>query len=344
MQQKFFLLAILVLGAFAGFSQTITMLDSSQAGISFRGMQVVNDRTIWVSGSKGTVGLSVNGGSTWSWVNPAGFANRDFRDIVAFDSLTAITMAVDSPGILLKTIDGGKTWRVVYENHRKGIFLDDLGFRNADQGMVLGDPMDGRFFIVLTLDGGEKWKELLGPMADPGEACFAASGTNIHVFPTIMNGANAAFVSGGSSSKLHWIDFRNGTISKPVTLPMMKGASTTGANSICFDNNKLWVAGGDFADPMKQDSSLAGIDMAAGIVIPLQASLSYKSCIQPAGDGRVITCGTTGIAISAIPQPGSTLEFNNISTQPFHVMKVVPGSKKAFLAGPNGSIATVQWE
>src|SRR6201747_2216138 len=72
------------------FAQQINYIDSSQHGVSFRGLSVVNDSTLWVSGSKGTVGKSLNGGKIFEWMKPKGFENRDFRDIEAFDSKTAI--------------------------------------------------------------------------------------------------------------------------------------------------------------------------------------------------------------------------------------------------------------
>lgn len=40
---------------------------------SIRGMSVVNDKILWVSGSNGTVGKSLDGGSTWNWMTVKGF-------------------------------------------------------------------------------------------------------------------------------------------------------------------------------------------------------------------------------------------------------------------------------
>src|SRR3954451_5746516 len=72
---------------------------------SLRGISIPSNKVIWVSGSNGTIGKSVNMGKTWRWIIVPGFEKRDFRDIEAFDSSTAITMAIDNPAIILKTTD-----------------------------------------------------------------------------------------------------------------------------------------------------------------------------------------------------------------------------------------------
>jgi photosystem II stability/assembly factor-like uncharacterized protein len=57
------------------------------------------------------------------------------------------------PAYILKQ-DGGDTWKVVYENKTKGMFLDAMEFRDPKNGIVIGDPVDGRFFMAKTTDAG----------------------------------------------------------------------------------------------------------------------------------------------------------------------------------------------
>ena len=151
---------------------------------SIRGLSVVNNNVVWVSGSNGMVGKSSNAGKNWKWMVVKGFEKNDFRDIEAFDANTAIIMAIADPSYILKTTDGGDTWKVVYENKTKGMFLDAMEFRDPKNGMVIGDPVDGRFFIAKTIDAGNTWNELPAEqrfVADSGEAFFASSGTNIRM-------------------------------------------------------------------------------------------------------------------------------------------------------------------
>src|SRR5688500_5921466 len=59
---------------------------------SIRGLSVVNDRVIWVSGSNGMVGRSVDSGKTFTWITVKGFEKSDFRDIEAFNETVAVIM------------------------------------------------------------------------------------------------------------------------------------------------------------------------------------------------------------------------------------------------------------
>ena len=152
--------------------------------VSLRGLSVVSDKIVWVSGSGGTVGRSIDGGATWSWNVVPGYEKRDFRDIEAFDEKTAIIMAIAEPAQLLKTVDGGQTWRIVYENDTPGMFLDAMEFFDAKTGIAVGDPIDGRIFVTRTTDSGNTWQDIPSdqlPKADSGEGCFASSGTNIRI-------------------------------------------------------------------------------------------------------------------------------------------------------------------
>ena len=125
---------------------------------SLRGLSVVNDNVVWVSGSNGMVGKTTNGGKNWKWVTVKGFEKADFRDIEAFDANTAIIMAIAEPAYILRTTNGGDSWKLVYENKTKGMFLDAMDFRDPKNGLVIGDPVDGRFFMANTTDAGNSWK------------------------------------------------------------------------------------------------------------------------------------------------------------------------------------------
>jgi len=227
----FFLLFILSSASLYAQQADVEIL-STGTNSSLRGLSVVNDNVVWVSGSNGTVGRTTNGGKTWQWRTVTGFEKNDFRDIEAFDASTAVIMSVADPAYILKTTDGGESWKVVYENKTKGMFLDAMEFWNDQSGIVIGDPMEGRFFMARTFDGGNSWQDLpmdKRPRADSGEACFAASGTNIRV----LDKDEAVFVSGGTRSRMF-------SKKDPVTLPIIQGKETTGANSIAvWDHFKM---------------------------------------------------------------------------------------------------------
>ena len=137
-------------------AQRIKVLASADK-ISLRGLSVVNDNIIWASGSSGKVARSVDGGKNFEWLTVKGYEQRDFRDIEAFDATTAVIMAVDSPALILKTKDGGKSWAQVFRDARSGMFLDAMDFTEDGNGIVVGDPIDNKLFIATTATNGDKW-------------------------------------------------------------------------------------------------------------------------------------------------------------------------------------------
>ncbi len=169
----FLLLFILVSKVLPAQNPAVILLTSGTK-TSLRGLSVVNDNVIWVSGSHGTVGKSLNSGKNWNWMTVKGFETKEFRDIEAFDANTAVVMAIDSPAYILKPWMEGVTWKVVYENKTKGMFLDAMDFSDFFHGIVVGDPIDHRVFLARTSDNGSTWREVTPetarPKADSGEA------------------------------------------------------------------------------------------------------------------------------------------------------------------------------
>ena len=309
------------------FSQSIAILSSGEK-TAIRGLAVVNDRVIWASGSNGTVGLSLNGGETWKWIQVNGFEKTDFRDIEAFDAATAVIMGIGEPAYIMRTVDAGQTWKVVFENKTPGMFLDAMEFWNEQSGIVIGDPVGQKFFIARTFDGGNTWRDIPKknyPVADSGEACFASSGTNIRV----LTKDEACFISGGTRSRLFLRD-------KKIDLPMAQGKATTGANSMAVKNKKtMIVVGGDFT---KADSTNGNCvithDGGKTWTAPLQAPHGYRSCIEYVGGNSWICCGLNGVDYST--NDGSTWIL--VSNESFHVCRKARDGKTIFLAGVNGKV------
>lgn len=301
---------------------------------NIRGLSVVNDNVAWVSGSNGMIGKTINGGKTWEWMQVNGFEKSDFRDIEAFDGATAVIMAVAEPAYILKTNDGGKTWKVVYENKTKGMFLDAMEFWNEHSGIVIGDPIDGKFFISRTFDGGDTWQDIpldKRPVADSGEACFAASGTNIRP----LDRDEAVFISGGKRSRLF-------SKQAPVDLPIIQGKETTGANSIAvWDNNKLnggkrmIVVGGDFNNASSDEKNcIYTNDGGKTWLAPKKPPHGYRSCVEYISKRDLISCGLTGVDFST----DGGKNWNLVSKQSFNVCRASRLGSAFFLAGNNGTI------
>jgi photosystem II stability/assembly factor-like uncharacterized protein len=301
---------------------------------SLRGLSVVNDKIVWTSGSNGTVGRSTDSGKTWKWITVKGFEKRDFRDIEAFDATKAIIMAVDAPAYILRTTDGGETWKAVYENKTEGMFLDAMEFWNDQSGIVIGDPIGGKVFVARTFDGGATWKELpdqYKPAVDSGEAFFAASGTNVRV----LDKDEAVMVSGGTSSRLFIRDAK-------ITLPLLQGSQTTGANSVAVldrkkykGGNTMIVVGGDFNKPHSDSlNCFISTDRGKTWKAPAQGPKGYRSCVEYITKETVITCGLNGVDISE--DGGNT--WRSIATESFHTVRKAKDGTAVYLCGGGGSI------
>ncbi|HSF46156.1 MAG TPA: hypothetical protein VLA58_09090 [Chitinophagaceae bacterium] len=329
---KLFLTGLLMFMTMCSMGQTITSLTSFE-GTSIRGLSVVSDQIIWASGSNGMVALSNDGGNNWKWIKVKGYEDRDFRDIEAFDHKTAVIMAVAEPAVILKTFNGGETWKPVFTDSSKGMFLDAMEFWDNGNGIVVGDPIDGKIYVARTDDFGNTWHRYQSkslPEVEEGEAMFASSGTNIRRFSNL----EAMVVTGGKRSRLmiheKWID-----------IPIIQGTNSTGANSVAIwiqapKKPRIVVVGGDFA----RDSSIDRncyytTDLGKTWKYPDQPPHGYRSCVEFINSEILITCGTSGVDISS----DGGKSWNLISRESFHVCQKAKKGSAVYLAGAKGRIA-----
>jgi hypothetical protein len=303
---------------------------------SLRGLSVVNEQVVWVSGSKGTIGKTTNGGKDWKWFVVKGFEKAEFRDIEAFDASTAVIMnsSDKDPAYILRTTDGGESWRVVYENKTKGMFLDAMEFWNEAAGIVIGDPINGKFFVARTFDNGKTWKEVPfehRPVADSGEACFAASGTNVRA----LDNDEAVFVSGGLKSSIF---IREGK----SQLPLIQGKETTGANSIAVwdrfkkkGGDQLVVVGGDFGnDTLSTDNCYYTVNRGKNWKVSKIPPHGYRSCVEYLDKRNLVACGLTGVDYTI----DNATTWKLISKESFNVCRIAKMGATVYLAGNDGKI------
>lgn len=336
--KKFTFFLLFIFGLFVAFAQKAgPRVDTLTSGTntSLRGLSVVTDEVVWVSGSNGTVGKSTNGGKDWKWYQVKRFEKTDFRDIHAFDATTAVVMSVGEPGYILRTTDGGESWKVVYENKTKGIFMDAMEFWNSEAGIVIGDPIDGKLFIARSFDGGSSWQaipERYRPQAETGEALFAASGTVIRA----LDRDEAVFVTGGTTSNIYIRD-------QKIKLPIIQGKSTTGAFSIAvWDHHKrnggkkMVVVGGDYAaDSSSVANCFFTTDRGQSWKPAKQSPKGYKSCVEYMTENELLACGTSGVDYSR--DGGET--WTQVSRDGYNVCIRAKDGKTVYLAGNKGRVA-----
>ena len=302
---------------------------------SLRGLSVINENVLWVSGSNGKVGRSTNGGKNWKWITVPGFEKAEFRDIEAFGPNTAIVMASGDSAYILKTVDGGDSWRGVYQNFTKGMFLDAMDFYSPQHGIVVGDPVNNRFFIAETKDNGDTWEQTnlqhQGAIADSGEAFYAASGTNIRLFP----GGNFYLASGGKASRLITRDHVS-------PLPLVQNTPASGAYSIAVykktqksKRTHIVIVGGDYTrDTISTQNCIFSVNDGKTWQKPKIPPYGFKSSVEFITDEKLIACGTSGVDLSY----DAGRRWFNISHASYNVCRAGKFENVVYLAGNNGTI------
>ncbi len=265
----------------------------------FRGLSVASKKVIWISGQKGMVGRSTDGGKNFTWVRVTGFEKLDFRTLHGFDKKNAVIATAGTPASILRTKDGGNHWKEVFRSEDSAMFFDGVGFWDKKRGLIFGDPIKGRMFLMETLDGGWTWNEI--PFADrpqlvEGEAAFAASGTTIRTLPY----GHVYIATGGVKSRL-WHSRDYGHHWEVFETPILQGKPSQGIFSIAFkDTMNGVIVGGDYLLPNDTtDNCFFTKDGGRTWRPSIKSPVGYRSCVSwGAGGKRLIATGTSGAEYS----------------------------------------------
>lgn len=279
-------------------AQVVELLDVNTSA-SFRGLSVVDDRVIWVSGTRGTVLRTTDGGTNWQVDSVPGAAAMDLRAVHGRSELVAHVAATS--GRIWRTSDGGRSWSLRYQAADTTMFLDAIVFADDRFGLALGDPIGGRFVMLVTRDGGDTWSEApvsSRPAAAKGEAAFAASGTSL-----VFAGARHVWLgTGGSASRVFRSRDRgvNWAVSESAIPP---GPGSGGVFSVAFvDSLHGVVVGGDYQRPDSTRGTAAfSVDGGATWQPSTSFPRGYRSgvALQRRRDELIaIAVGTTGSDLS----------------------------------------------
>jgi photosystem II stability/assembly factor-like uncharacterized protein len=213
-------------------------------------------------------------------------------------------------------------------------------FWDARHGIAMSDPVDGRFLIITTSDGGDTWTEIPPeriPPALAGEGGFAASGTCLAVY----GDSHVWLASGGASvARVYHSPDRGRTWTVHDT-PIRAGAPSAGIFSVAFrDARHGVIAGGDYQQPTLRGRNLA-ITSDGGATWTLVDSASspagYRSAVAyvPGSKGRsLVAVGLSGTDVSR----DGGMAWAQVDTVAYN--SVAFASKNVGLAvGPKGRIA-----
>jgi photosystem II stability/assembly factor-like uncharacterized protein len=311
-----------------------TLLDTGK-NTSIRGLSVVDNKVAWISGSNGWIAKTIDG-EHFEWQQLKGFEKIDFRDIEAFSKDNAIIVSAGSPAYILKTKDGGKSWKTVYQNNEPDIFLDGMDFWNNKDGIIFGDAINGLMQILTTNNAGETWQNISAKAnikLAKGEGGFAASGTSIRIFKN-----NVYIATGGLVSNLY-ISSKKGLNWNCYTLPILQGEPSQGCFSLAVDKSRIFIIGGDY---LKDNSSTDHYFFSNFYdwkwQRPTITPLGYKSCIEIIGRNRLITTGTSGTDYSL----DNGLNWVNLNKDSFNVCRKAKKGNLILMAGAKGKIVKVE--
>lgn len=236
-------------------------IQQSSTTASLRGIHAVSVEIAWASGTHGTILRTLDGGAHWvPCAMPPDAGKLDFRGIWAWDALTAFVMS-SGPGEqsrLYTTSDGCAHWTLNITNSEKEGFWDALVFQSKN-GLLLGDPVHGRFETHAITFGNAAFTDTASCPADVGEAAFAASNSSVVVF----GNGRYLMVTGGKAGPLALLSpllaFKNAAKPcLPVTLPLAHGSEAAGAFSVFFSDEKHGVVvGGDYKKPADSTGTAA---------------------------------------------------------------------------------------
>lgn len=299
----------------------------------FRGLSVVSDAVIWASGTGGTVIRSADSGLTWQTFELPESADLDFRDINAWDAQNAVVMSSGHGVKLFRTYNGGADWTLVYENPDTLVFYDGLDFYHG-RGFAYGDPQNGKFICLSSLDSGATWTEFdhaSMPKTLEKEAGFAASGTGV-----VLRENYVWLATGGAKVSRVFRSVFRGEQWESIDCPIL-GGDARGIFSLAFPSNKHGLAvGGNYLQPNDNDSIAAfTIDAGQNWFPSLIMPRGYRSCVA-ANEQIAICTGTNGTDFSL--DRGE--RWHRLNDSGFNACAI--GNESIWAVGANGSVASMK--
>lgn len=309
---------------------------SSHTTASLRGLTVARDGSVWASGARGTY-LRSDDGAIWATDSVPGAGTSDFRGVAAVNRTIVLAVATQDTARIYRTRDAGRTWTIVYDDTRRGAFLDAIALWDGARGIALGDPLDGAFLVLLTADSGAHWTRALKlPASLPNEGAFAASNSCL---TTGSDGA-AWFATGGASVSRVFYTSDFGRTWSVADTPIPAGNGASGIFSLAFRDRLHGIAvGGDYEAPdsVRPNIAITNDGGRHWTLADSARSARFLSGAAYAGSGTaapVVAVGTRGSWVSR----DAGLTWARVAGAPYNAVVWVRGT--AIAVGPQGAVGT----
>ncbi|HEY1270535.1 MAG TPA: hypothetical protein VGF08_01055 [Terriglobales bacterium] len=223
----------------------------------------VNARVVWASGRAGTFVVTNNGGRTWRAGVVPGAELLQFRDVQGVSERVAYLQSIgDNPTDfrIYKTVDGGATWTMQFQNQLTGAFYDCFAFWTPRRGITHSDSVNGVFPDLRTRNG-RTWQDISGnlPPALAGEASFASSGTCV-----ATQGARNAWIATGGATVARVLATRDGGDTWNAYETPLVSSPSAGAFTVAFRGPWHGIVGGGDLDPADPNHAATAISRDGG--------------------------------------------------------------------------------
>jgi len=159
------------------------VIDIPSPGFTLRAISFSDRRNGWAVGGYGTIMRTSDGGNSWQQLKRPTEAD-----------LVSVTFVNDKVGymggskagfdrsinrmiygvVILRTTDGGQSWRICYEDDRSEYVGRILALSESDAFVIVDRPL-------ITADGGKTWQPVEANRADLGSIAFTSDGTGYAV-------------------------------------------------------------------------------------------------------------------------------------------------------------------
>ncbi|WP_347925298.1 oxidoreductase [Pontimicrobium sp. SW4] len=302
--------------------------------LSIRAIDVLNDGNLAFAANNNSFGLYNPAKRAWN-------ISKQKQDTLKFSfrsightTTDFFMLTVANPALLYKTTSAGM--QLVYREDHENVFYDAMNFWNDNEGIAIGDSIDGCLSIIITRDGGTTWTKLPCdqlPLAEEGEGAFAASNTNIAIVEDKTWVATTA-------GRIYYSEDKGETW-ELINTPMISEKDTEGIYSIDFyDELNGFAIGGDYTKPDgNKGNKIKTVD--GGKTWQLVAdgrTPNYRSCVQyiPNRNGmELVAVGFKGIDFSN--DGGET--WKTVSNEGFFTIRFIDETT-AYAAG-SGRISKI---
>ena len=251
-------------------------------GMHARAHVLINDAVI-VAGPNGKFCGRFFGGDLVE--QPALIGAEDIRDLHLFN---------DGSMVMMNSGDTARIYYISYNGEQKvvfdssGVFLDGLDFWDDLNGIVYGDPIDGKFFLLRTFDGGKKWFNL-SPLNFPGatenESGFAASGTGIQC----VGDSTVYFATGMGALARMYCSYDRGMTWEVKSTPIKSGDSFGIYSIYYWSKNEGIIVGGSWKEiDYNKNICYYTADGGATWENRSKGLAGYTSCVQGNDDGTFL--------------------------------------------------------